>query len=90
MTSHQPNASEFVEPGSTSQQAQFVNREVSGEIEIDVKRGTGPIRCRAIKVTMRSLCRLYMGEKRGWEEDVLFERTVERKGALVLEEGRQR
>lgn len=88
MTSHQNTDS--TDPASTSQQAEFVDREVSGEIEIEVQQGTGPFKCRAIRTTLLSICRLYMGEARGWEEDVLFERNVELKGALVLEEGVQR
>lgn len=90
MTSHQSLTSDSTDPASTSQQAQFVDRELSGEIEIAIRRGNGPVRCKAIRATVRSLCRLYMGEQRGWEEDVLFERSVEMTGAIILEEGLQR
>lgn len=62
-------------------------RELSGEIEIDIPRGSGRRRCRAIRVTLRNVAKLYMGPDRGWEEDVLFERTLEVKGAIILEEG---
>ncbi|TXT16037.1 hypothetical protein VHUM_00540 [Vanrija humicola] len=50
----------------------------------------GPRRCRAIRVTLKSVCKLNMGPDRGWEEDVLFERQVEVKGAIILHEGVQR
>ncbi|TXT14018.1 uncharacterized protein COLE_00211 [Cutaneotrichosporon oleaginosum] len=62
-------------------------RELHGEVEIDLPRGTGRRRCRAVRVTLRNVSRLYMGQERGWEEDVLFERALEVKGAIILEEG---
>ncbi|BEI98873.1 hypothetical protein CcaverHIS631_0311720 [Cutaneotrichosporon cavernicola] len=62
-------------------------RELHGEVEIDLPRGTGRRRCRAVRVTLRNVSRLHMGDERGWEEDVLFERTLEVKGAIILEEG---
>lgn len=70
--------------------AQFLDRELSGELEIDVPRGMGRRRCRAIRLTLKNVARLNMGDGRGWEEDVLFERTLEMKGAIILEEGLQR
>lgn len=69
---------------------EFLERELSGELEIDVPRGMGTKRCRAIRMTLRNICRLNMGHIRGWEEDLLFERTIEVKGAIILEEGVQR
>ncbi|GMK53466.1 hypothetical protein CspeluHIS016_0100520 [Cutaneotrichosporon spelunceum] len=62
-------------------------RELHGEVEIDLPRGSGRRRCRAVRVTLRNVSRIHMGEERGWEEDVLFERTLEVKGAIVLDEG---
>lgn len=62
-------------------------RELNGEVEIDIPRGTGRRRCRAVRVTLRNVSRLFMGPERGWEEDVLFERSLEVKGAIILEEG---
>lgn len=69
---------------------QFQDRELNGELEIDVPRGMGRRRCRAIRLTLKNVARLFMGEQRGWEEDVLFERTLEVKGAIILEEGLSR
>jgi hypothetical protein len=68
----------------------YIERELRGELEIDVPKGMGQKRCRAIRLTLRNICRLNMGPVRGWEEDVLFERTIEVKGAIILEEGVQR
>jgi hypothetical protein len=50
-------------------------------------------RCQAISVGVQSVCRLNMGEKRGWEEDGVFERGVEVEGGdeegIWLEKGSQ-
>lgn len=73
--------------GSAGYSEDHAGRELSGEIEIDLPRGTGRRRCRAIRVRLCNVSRLYMGPDRGWEEDVLFERTLEVKGAIILEEG---
>lgn len=75
---------------STSVAPMFHDREISGVLEVEVPRGMGRRRCRSIKLTMRSVCRLNMGDKRGWEKDVLFNRGIEVKGAIILEEGVQR
>lgn len=72
---------------ATQRDVDHAGRELSGEIEIDLPRGTGRRRCRAVRVRLRNVSRLYMGPERGWEEDVLFERTLEVKGAIILEEG---
>jgi len=72
------------------QPPEFKEAELSGELEIDVPKGMGRRRCRAIRLTLRNVCRLNMGPIRGWEEDNLFERTIEVKGAIILEEGVQR
>lgn len=50
---------------------------VSGELDIVVPPGSGRRRCKAIRVTYRSVARLNMGPMRGWEEDVIFERKCE-------------
>lgn len=68
----------------------FMEQELSGELEIEVPKGMGRKRCRAIRLTLRNVCRLNMGPIRGWEEDDLFQRTIEVKGAIILEEGVQR
>jgi hypothetical protein len=48
--------------------------------ELDV-RVSGPRRCKRIRVGLRSIIRLDMGQGRKIEEDVLFERKVEIIGA---------
>jgi hypothetical protein len=66
------------------------SQELSGDIEIDVPEGSGRLRCNAITVALKSVSRLNLGPMRGWEDDVLFERKVEIRGRIVLEEGKQR
>lgn len=66
------------------------NKELTGELEIHNPRGSGRKRCRALRIRLRQVSRLNMGKQRGWERDVLFERTIEHKGAIILEEGVQR
>ncbi|GFZ42594.1 hypothetical protein JCM24511_00310 [Saitozyma sp. JCM 24511] len=66
------------------------SQELSGDIEIDVPEGSGRVRCNAITVALKSVSRLNLGPMRGWEDDVLFERKVEIRGRIVLEEGKQR
>jgi hypothetical protein len=50
-------------------------------------------RCQAISVGVQSVCRLYMGVQRGWEDDGVFERGVEVLGGdadgIWLEKGSQ-
>lgn len=82
-----PNDAYMVPPGDPDY---TIGRDLSGELEVEVPRGMGPRRCRAIRVTLKSVCKLNMGPERGWEEDVLFERQVEVKGAIILHEGVQR
>jgi hypothetical protein len=41
---------------------------------VQVKVPSDRCRCKSIKVGFRTVCRLAMGEARGWEEDVIFER----------------
>jgi hypothetical protein len=54
-------------------------------------------RVQAISVGVQSVCRLFMGVERGWEEDGIFERGVEIMGGecgegegIWLEKGSQR
>lgn len=51
-------------------------------------------RVQAISVGVQSVCRLFMGVDRGWEEDGIFERGVEIMGGdsdgIWLEKGSQR
>lgn len=77
-------------PHNGIDEPQYANSELSGEIEIRVPRGSGRQRCRCIRVMLRQVTRLHMGEKRGWERDTLFERMIENRGAIILEEGVQR
>lgn len=76
--------------GEDGQGPTFIDRELSGELEIWLPKGYGKRRCRAIRMKLRNVARLNMGPMRGWEEDCLFERSTEIKGAIVLEEGLQR
>lgn len=76
--------------GGSTEIPDNLERDLRGELEIDVPKGMGRKRCRAIRLTLRNICRLNMGPGRGWEEDVLFQRTIEVKGAIILEEGVQR
>ena len=50
-------------------------------------------RCQAISVGVQSVCKLWMGAQRGWEEDGVFERGVEVMGGdadgIWLEKGSQ-
>jgi hypothetical protein len=70
--------------------AQYADGQLTGEVEINVARGSGRKRCRAIRIRLQQVARLHMGKERGWERDVLFERTIENRGAIILEEGVQR
>lgn len=51
-------------------------------------------RVQAISVGVQSVCRLFMGVERGWEEDGIFERGVEIMGGdsegIWLQKGSQR
>lgn len=59
-----------------------------GELEINVPSGNRK-RCRSIKVGLKTVCRLLIGDK--WEEDIIFERdSVHQAGSgegIWLEEG---
>ncbi|ORY35614.1 hypothetical protein BCR39DRAFT_511144 [Naematelia encephala] len=63
---------------------------LSGSLEVIMKERR---RVQAISVGVQSVCRLHMGEKRGWEEDGVFERGVEVLGGdsegIWLEKGSQ-
>lgn len=74
----------------TTDTPQYADRELSGSLDIHVPQGSGRRRVRAIRLRLVQVCRLYMGEKRGWEKDTLFERTTENRGAILLEEGYNR
>lgn len=66
---------------------------LSGMLEIQVPAGASR-RCRSVRVGVRTKSRLNMGQGRGWEEDVIFERKVEMMGGnsdgILLDEGVQR
>jgi len=63
---------------------------VSGYLEVTMKERR---RCQAISVGVQSVCKLNMGEERGWEIDGIFERGVEVMGGdaegIWLEKGVQ-
>ncbi|KAL7422848.1 hypothetical protein Q5752_002144 [Cryptotrichosporon argae] len=67
----------------------FSRAELAGDLEIEIPHGMGKRRCRRISVGLRSRCRLLI-PGRGWEEDTIFERKVEVRGAIILHEGVQR
>ncbi|WVQ75777.1 hypothetical protein IAR50_005410 [Cryptococcus sp. DSM 104548] len=63
---------------------------LSGSLEVIMKERR---KVQAISVGVQSVCRLFMGETRGWEEDGIFERGVEVLGGneegIWLEQGSQ-
>ncbi|ODO08789.1 hypothetical protein L198_00522 [Cryptococcus wingfieldii CBS 7118] len=63
---------------------------VQGSLEIIMNEG---VRAKAISVGVQSVCRLYLGLDRGWEEDGIFERGIEilgdREEGIWLEKGSQ-
>lgn len=59
-------------------------RELRGEVEIRLPPHLGARRCKRLRVGFRSVCRLAMGERRGWEEDVIDDETTEFGEELVL------
>jgi hypothetical protein len=73
---------------STSWAESSTSNTLRGELEINVPSGNRK-RCRSIKVGLKTVCRLLIGER--WEEDVIFERdSVHQAGngeGIWLEEG---
>lgn len=67
-----------IEEGSANLDQPRDDHMLHGELEVRV---AGPRRCRRIRVGLRSIIRLDMGQGRKLEEDVLFERKVEIIGA---------
>lgn len=67
--------------------------ELPGTLEIGMPPHMGKRRVRAIRIGMTATTRLDMGKGRGWEEDIIFSRMIEIKGAdgagIVLEPGVQ-
>ena len=65
-----------------------------GILEIDLPSHLGRRRCQAIRVGMKSVCKLDLGRERGKEENVIFERTIELKSRagdwIILDPGIQR
>ncbi|WVQ72618.1 hypothetical protein IAR50_002176 [Cryptococcus sp. DSM 104548] len=63
---------------------------IQGSLEITMKERA---RAKAISVGVQSVCRLYLGLDRGWEEDGIFERGIEilgdREDGIWLEKGSQ-
>ena len=79
-----------LENGSQAREPPIEDTVLSGSLEIIMKERR---RCQAISVGVQSVCRLWMGAKRGWEEDGVFERGVEVMGGdadgIWLEKGSQ-
>jgi hypothetical protein len=88
MSSHDTDIS----TASTPSRSRRMDNEARGEIEITLPRGYGRKRVKGVRVWWKTVVDLYMGEERGWEDDVLFEREVVLggEGGIVLEEGVQR
>lgn len=67
---------------------------LTGELEITLPLNAVPRRCKGIRVGVRTICKLDLGQGRRHEEDILFERKVEIKAptaeGIVLEPGSQR
>ncbi|ORY26977.1 hypothetical protein BCR39DRAFT_539659 [Naematelia encephala] len=67
------------------------DHEFRGDLEVEVPRGWGRVKCRAIRVGLKTISILDMGPNRGIEEDTIFERKAEIRGGTVdgimLEEG---
>ena len=79
-----------LEDGSEVREPPVEDTVLSGTLEVIMKERR---RCQAISVVVQSVCRLYMGKVRGWEEDGIFERGVEVLGGnadgIWLEKGSQ-
>lgn len=56
-----------------------------------MNEGTGRVRCRSIRIGLRTRFRFYMGPESGWVEDIILERKAELMEAdtegIVLDEG---
>lgn len=67
---------------------------LNGGLDIHVPRGIKRRRVKSVRMGIRTKCRLNMGGKRGWEEDIVFERKVEmlagNSDGILLDEGIQR
>lgn len=59
-------------------------RELKGEVEIRIPPHLGARRCKRLRVGFRSVSRLAMGERRGWEEDIIEEEEKVFDNELVL------
>jgi hypothetical protein len=49
---------------------------IQGELEVFISQALGQLKCKAIRVGMRGVLMLNMGEGRGWEEDEIFKTEV--------------
>ena len=79
-----------LEDGSRAREPPGEDTLLTGVLEVTMKEAR---KVQAISVGVQSVCKLYMGEKRGWEEDGVFERGVEVLGGdaegIWLEKGAQ-
>ena len=60
-----------------------------GRLEVFLPPGSGRRRVKSIRVGIRTISTLDLGQKRGKEEDVIFERMVELGEGTILDEGSQ-
>lgn len=69
------------------------DKELFGDLEIYVPHGLGRQKCKAIRIGVRTFCRLDMGRGKP-EEDTIYEGKVEVRGGtsegVILDEGMQR
>lgn len=83
-----PRGEEYVVPPS-----QIHEYELAGTLEITMPPHLGKRRVKAIRIGMDATTRLDMGKTRGWEEDTIFKRKLEIRGAdragIILEPGTQ-
>ncbi|ORX38571.1 hypothetical protein BD324DRAFT_577633 [Kockovaella imperatae] len=79
-----------LEAGSQATEPPREDTVLSGSLEVIMKDRK---RCQAISIGIQSVCKLWMGPARGWEEDGIFERGVEVLGGdaegIWLEKGSQ-
>ena len=68
------------------------DKELWGDLEIELPAGMGRRRVKAVRIGVRTTCNLDMG--RGKKEDVIYEGKVEVRGGtsdgVILEEGLRR
>jgi hypothetical protein len=62
-------------------------KELQGDLEVRLPLEMGPRRCRRLRMGLKTVVRLAMGDGRGWEEDVVSEMELELGTMLYLRPG---